>query len=455
MADYATLGHFLPYLLRRRLQAVLWPDGGGARFSALLLLVLMAGYGAGFGYLLNHGEAEEVEKFLPKLLIGLNAAWLSSALLVDFIPTLRPVTRPLPEHFPVSARQNVVTAFLLDLITLRRLFVLTWLLATLVVAPRHGLVPAFGLLLLLGGAVLSFNVRLLVALRRWRQPLLAAHAACLALMVWWIMHPEQPYYTGLGVAMALLPWALWAAQLYWLAPYFSARYLPAEAEQAPSSALARLPLEWKVYIRKTWLPLLMGLLFKVGLITATGLFFVKNGKITTQAYFYLAFFPVVGFTYVNNNLFGYLGPLVANELQRLGLTSRLLGLYARVVGPVLLLDCLLSAGLVLALFPASFWSLLWLLPLSAAALASIGLWGSLYQAKAVKKSIDFANLRNNVSTMMSLCSFAVVLPLYFVPWWWPRILLAVLVALSAIWPVRAVRRNDGELRRRLWQGIGA
>ena len=144
-----------------------------------------------------------------------------------------------------------------------------------------------------------------------------------------------------------------------------------------------------------------------------------------------------------------------NELQRLGLTSRLLGLYVRVVGPVVVLDCLVSAALLLGLFPASFWSLLWLLPLSAVALASIGLWGSLYQAKPVKKTIDFANLRNNVSTLMSLCSFGLVLPLYFVPWWWPRILLAVLVALSAIWPVRAVLRNDGELRRRLWRGIGA
>ena len=455
MADHATLGHFLPYLLGRRLRAVVWPDATGERWAAAALLVFMAGYGAGFGAMLNHRDSDSIGELLPKLIMGLNAAWLASALLVDFVPTLRPVTRPLPEHFPVSARQNVVTAFLLDLITLRRLLIAAWLLATLAVAPQHGLVPGFSLLLVLAGAVLSFNVRLLVALRRWRHPLLLAHAATLALMVWWIIHPEQPYYTALGVAMALLPCALWAAQLYWVAPYFSARYLPADTASASGPALARLPLEWKVYICKTWRPLLMGLVLKVLLVGASGLFFVKNGKLTNQAYFYLAFLPVIGFTYANNNLFGFLGPMAANELQRLGLTSRLLVLYARVVGPVVLVDCLLSAALLLGLFPSSFWHLLGLLPLSAAGLAALGLWGSLYKAKPVVKSIDFANMRNNVSTLMSLVSIGFGAVLYFVPWWWLRMLLTGLVTVSAVWPLRAVLANDGELRRRLWRGIGA
>ena len=451
------LGHFLPYLLGCRLRAVLWPAGGGARVIALGLLVLMAGYGAGFGYLLNHAEANDMSEVLPKLLVVLNAAWLASALLTDFMPTLRPVTRPLPEHFPVSARHNVVTAFLLDLITLRRLLVVAWLLTTLAVAPRHGLVPGFGLLLVLGGAAVSFNVRLLVTLRRWRHPLLAGHAATLALMVWWLAHPQQPHYRALGVAVAVLPWVLGAAQVYWLGPYFSARYLPVavSAASATGRVLARLPLEWKVYARKTWLPLLIGLVLKILMVGATGLLFVKHGRFTTQAYFYLGFMPVVGFTYANNNLFGFLTPLVANELLRLGLTRRLLGLYVRLVGPVLLVDCLVSAGLVLALFPASQWHLLGLLPLSAAALAAIGLWGSLYQAKPVVKAIDFANLRNNVSTLMSVCSLAVAALLYFIPWWWLRVVLAVLVTASAAWPISEVLSNNGDLRRRLWRRIGA
>ncbi|OGX87543.1 hypothetical protein [Hymenobacter glacialis] len=453
MADYATLGHFLPYLLGKRLRAVVWPDATGERVGVVALLVFMMGYGAGFGVLLNHRESDGISEVLPELLLVLNAAWLVSALVVDFVPTLRPVTRPLPEHFPVSARQNVVTAFLLDLISLRRLLSAVFLLAALVVAPRHGLVPGFGLLLVLGGAVLSFNVRLLGALRRWRHPLLLVHAATLALMVWWILHPTQPYYTALGVAMVLLPCALWAAQLYWVAPSFGARYLPADPAHAAGRALDRLPLEWKVYTRKAWLSLLMGLVIKVLLVGASGLFFVKNGKLTTQGFFYIAFLPMVGFTYANNNLFGFLGAMAANELQRLGLTSRLLVLYARVVGPVVLVDCLLSAVLLLALFPSSLWHLLGLLPLSAAGLAAIGLWGSLYKAKQVVKTVDFANMRNNVSSLMSMFSVGFAAVLYFVPWWWLRVLLAGLVTLSAVWPLREVLANDGELRRRLWRGI--
>ena len=35
------------------------------------------------------------------------------------------------------------------------------------------------------------------------------------------------------------------------------------------------------------------------------------------------------------------------------------------------------------------------------------------------------------------------------------IALAVVITASAYWPIRAVLRNDGNLRRRLWRGIGA
>ena len=257
--------------------------------------------------------------------------------------------------------------------------------------------------------------------------------------------------------MALLPWLLGAAQLYWLAPYFSARYQPTplSASAGAGSFTTRLPLAWKVYLRKVWLALLMGLVFKVFLMSLTAYMVRQGSKEGAQPVFYLVLQPVIGFTYANNNLFGFLASLAANELQRLGLTGRLLGLYGRLVGPVVLADCLVSAALLVGLFPRGYWSLLGLLPLSAAALAAVGLWGSFYQAKPVLKAVDFVNMRNNVSGWMSGASIALAAVLYFLPWWWARIALATLVAVSAYWPIRQVLRNDGELRRRLWQGIGA
>ena len=464
MADHPTLsprlGHFLPYLLWRRLRAVAWPAASGERAVFLLFLALTVLYGAGFGMLLNSStNSEKVADLLPSLLIGVNAMLLVSALLVDFMPTLRPIARPVPEHFPVSARLNVVTAFLLDLITLRRLTIVAGLLTALAVAPRHAQVPGFGLLLVLGAATLSFNFRLLFALRRWRHPLLGLHAVSLLLMGWWLSQPQQAYHVALGMGMALLPWALWAAQVYWLGPFFSARYLPAEAgsTSAPSQVLAHLSPEWKVYARKAWLPLLMGLVFKVLMVGLGGYMLGKSGRAPHTGFFsvfFMAFQPAIGFTYVNNNLYGFLSPLVGNELQRLGLTRRILWLYVRLVGPVLLVDCLISAALLLGLFPAMRGELLGLLPLAAAAFSSVGLWGSFYQAKPVVKAVDFANMRNNTSTLMSLCTMAFALFFYFVPWWWLRILVAALAVASAWWPVRAVLRNDGSLRRRLWGSIG-
>ncbi|RZK91832.1 MAG: hypothetical protein EOO62_33950 [Hymenobacter sp.] len=182
---------------------------------------------------------------------------------------------------------------------------------------------------------------------------------------------------------------------------------------------------------------------------------IKDGKVTNPGFFYLGLLPIVSFTYVNNNLFAYLGSLTANELVRLGLTRRLLALYLRLVLPVLFADCLLAVVLVLALLPASLWHLLGLLPLAGAALLSVGLWASLHHAKPVIKAIDFANMRNNTSGLMSGVSIGVGAALYFLPWWWARIALALLVAASAAWPVRQVLRNDGALRRKLWKGIGA
>ena len=468
MADLATLapasgrlGHFLPYLLRRRLRAVLWPADGGERTTVLLLLAIMMAYGAGFGAMLNHADSlDESADFLPTMLVGLNAAWLASALLVDFLPALRPVMRPVPEHYPVSARWNVMAAFLLDLITLRRLLVVATLLTAMAVAWRHAAVPGFSLLLVLGATVFSFNLRLLVALRRWRHPLMLAHLASLGLMLWWLAHPEAAYSTPLGVGMALLPWLLGAGQLYGLGPYFSARYLPQEAVPAATapasgSLLARLSPEHRAYFIKVWSLLLMGFVLKIVLlaINVVGLD-PDSDKLKSQSFFYLTLVPLAGFTYANNNLFGFVRTLAANEIQRLGLTRRVLLLYLRLVLPVVLVDGLLTALLLLGLFPRAFWSYLGLVPLGAAALTSLGLWGSLYQAKHVVKVMQFGNNRN-ASTLMSFATLGTEAALYFLPWWWARIALAAVITASAYWPIRAVLRNDGSLRRRLWRGIGA
>ncbi len=466
MADLATLvpasggrlGHFLPYLLRRRLRAVLLPADGGERATALLLLALTALYGVGLGVLLNHTDALDAAGGFEKMMLSLNASLLAAALFVDFLPAMRPVTRVVPEHFPVSARWNAVAAFLLDFITLRRLLIFTLLLVALAIAPRQAPTIGFSLLLVLGATVFSFNLRLLIALRRWRHPLLLAHLASLGLMLWWLAHPAAPYATALGLAMALLPWALGAVQLAWLGNYFSARFLPdtATAPAAPAGALlSRLQPEHRAYLRRVWGLLLLGLALK-GLLLGIARWQLANElPISKQYTFYLGLSGISGFTYINNNLFGFMQALAANELMRLGLTPRVLRLYARLVLPVVIVDSLLSVLLLLALFPTTVWSYMGLVPLYALALTSLGLWGSLYQAKPVTKAINFSNINKNNSTIMGLATVATAAGLYFLPWWWARIALAAVVTASAYWPIRAVLRNEGSLRRKLWRGIGA
>ncbi|MDQ2793678.1 MAG: hypothetical protein M3Y12_06685 [Bacteroidota bacterium] len=466
MADLATLapahggggrlGGLLPFLLRRRLLDVVWPADSGERTVALLLLALMVVYGVGLGFLLNHPSTDDPE-LLPNLTIALNAMWLASALLVDFLPSLRLVSRVVPEHFPLSARWNVVAAFLLNLITLRRLLVVTALLAAVLAVSHNALVPGFSLLLVLGATMFSFNLRLLVTLRRWRHPLMLAHLASLGLMLWWLAHPAASYTLPLGVGMAVLPWLLGAAQLYLLGPYFGARFLPDEvAPVAPASGslLARLSPEQRAYFQKVWVLLLMGLVIKVVMLVVTRWGLDGSEKLKRQPFLYLTLTPLMGFTYTNNNLFGFMKGLVANEVQRLGLTRRVLALYLRLVLPVVLIDCLLTALLLLGLYPRAFWPLLGLLPLGAAALTSVGLWGTLYHAKPVVKVMSLGTNKNS-STLMSFVTLGTAAGLYLLPWWWARIALAAVITASAYWPIRAVLRNDGPLRRKLWRGIGA
>ena len=64
-------------------------------------------------------------------------------------------------------------------------------------------------------------------------------------------------------------------------------------------------------------------------------------------------------------------------------------------------------------------------------------------------------MRNNHSTQMSMAIGATAVALYSLPWWWACRLVTALVARSAVGPVLAVLRNNGNLRRRLWRGIGA
>jgi hypothetical protein len=468
MADLATLappssggrlGHFLPYLLRRRLRAVLWAADGGERAVALLLLTLMALYGVGLGFLLNHADIMESGAGLTTIMLSLNATLLASALFVDFLPAIRPITRVVPEHFPVSARWNVVAAFLLDFITLRRLLILALLLAALATAPRHIAITGFSLLLVLGATMFSFNLRLLLTLQRWRHPLLLGHLASLGLMLWWLAHPAAAYAPALGLGMVLLPWVLGAAQVALLGGYFSARFLPDTATAtgaAPAGAiLSRLEPEHRAYLRRVWGMLLLGLALKLLLLALTRWQLSSGLPISKQYTFYLGLSGISGFTYVNNNLFGFMKALTANELMRIGLTPRVLRLYLRLVLPVVVLDGVLGALLVLALFPSTVWHYLGMVPLYALALTSLGLWGSLYQAKQVSKAVNFSNVNKNNSMLMGLVTVATAAGLYFLPWWWARIGLTLLIAVSALIPIRAVLRNDGALRRRLWQGIGA
>ena len=87
------------------------------------------------------------------------------------------------------------------------------------------------------------------------------------------------------------------------------------------------------------------------------------------------------------------------------------------------------------------------------ALLALGLWGSLFKAKPVRKNVDFSNLRNNASTLMNLLSIGLAAALYLMPWWWARIALALAVTLSALVPVRRMLSNHGPTRRQLWQAL--
>ncbi|MBT2557854.1 hypothetical protein J7E24_08660 [Hymenobacter sp. ISL-91] len=452
------LGHFLPYLLGRQLRAVFWPAGAGSQATVGLLGLLSVIYGLVLGYLLRHHDNLPTGT-LPKLLAAINGVLFATALLADFLPSYRAVRRPLPEPLPVSARLNATTAFVLDVVSVRRGLLLLFLLAALVASPEYWQPLGLSLLVWLSATALSFNLRLLLSVGRWRHPLFWLNLLCLSAAVFWLSREFElmagPWTGWVRVVAVAGPLLLWAAALWLVAPWFSARYMP-EPNYAPGTNgrwLARLSPEWKLYLRKVWPALAMGLVFKVLMLVASGLLVLKGNEGFMKSLFYFAFMPVISFTYVNNNLFGYRWAATADELQRLGLTARLLRLYLRLVLPVVAIECLLSAAILLGLFPPDRWHLLGLLPLSALPLLALGLWGSLLKAKPIHKMIDFSTMRNNASTLINFLSIAVAAALYLMPWWWARMALALVVTLTAIVPVRRMLGNHGPTRRQLWQAL--
>lgn len=457
MAHDGTLGHFLPYLLGRRLRAVLWPDAGEGRAALIFLTLFCILYGVVLAFMLNN-ENGIPSGFAQKLLFALNGILYASALLVDFVPTYRPVQPPLPDHFPVSGRLNLVTAFLLDLITVRRFLLLLFLLVALACAPHSWRPLGLNLLVLLSAGAASFNLRLLLSMGRWRHLLFALNVLCLVAAAGWLStFISLPLAATALVEVAIAgPLVLWGVALAGLGEKFSARHLAVAPESnAENQLLARLSPEWKAYLRKCWPALSVALVAKLVILGLSSQMTATRHGDPLNGVFWMSFLPIISFTYVNNNLFGIIGPVSANELARLGLTKRLLHLYLRLVGPVLLLDCLLSVVVLLALFPQQRWSLIGLIPLAAVAMLALGLWGSLYKAKAISKSIDLANMRNNASTLMNLLSIGVGATLFFMPWWWARIVLAIVVMASAWWPVQRVLRNEGGLRRQLWGALNS
>ncbi|OWP62503.1 hypothetical protein CDA63_14000 [Hymenobacter amundsenii] len=452
-----TLGHFLPYLLGRQLRTVFWPAAGESRAATLLLGALAACYGLGMGYALNHA-ARFPAGTVPKLLAGINAVLFASVLLADFLPTYRAVRRPLPEPLPVSARLNAATAFGLDLVSVRRGLLLVFLLLTLAAAPAFWQPLGLSLLVWGSAAALSFNVRLLLSVGGWRHPLLALNLLCLLAAAAWLggSGSEWPAVVkGLLMVLAVAgPLGLWVAGLWQVGPRFSARHMPEQTDEpAGNRWLARLSPEWKLYLRKAWPALLMGVAFKLVMLVAAGVLLLKGNDEFMKTLFYFAFMPVISFTYVNNNLLGYCWAATANELERLGLTPRLLTGYLRLVVPVVAVECLLSAGVLLGLFPRSLWGLLGLLPLSALPLLALGLWGSVYKAKPIRQKVDFSTMRHNASTLINLLSIGLAGALYLMPWWWARVALALAVTLSVLVPVSRILANHGPTRRQLWQAL--
>jgi hypothetical protein len=357
MAHVGTLGHFLPYLLGRRLKAVLWPDAGEGRAAIIFLSLISILYGAGLAYMLNH-ENDIPNGFAQKMLAALNSVLYVSALLVDFMPTYRPVQRPLPDHFPVSGKLNLVTAFLLDLITVRRIILWLFLVVALAGSPHSWRPLALNLVVLVSAGTVSYNLRLLLSMGRWRHPLFILNVLCLLAAAGWLSTLiTLPLTVAALTAGAVVgPLVLWGVALAGLGEQFSARYLTTAPEnKSENQLLARLSPEWKAYLRKCWPALAMALLFKLLLLVASGVLVGKGQSKSVSSFFYFSFLPVIGFTYVNNNLFGYLYSLSANELSRLGLTSRLLRLYLRLSIPILLLDASISGLVLLLVFPRSYW----------------------------------------------------------------------------------------------------
>ncbi len=126
----------------------------------------------------------------------------------------------------------------------------------------------------------------------------------------------------------------------------------------------------------------------------------------------IASMPIILFTYIYNNIWGYFKALALNLLINGGNYKVFLYQYCKLLWPILLIDFLVSVILLITFGVLSIPFFLYYLFYTAYAIA-LGTFGSFLMYFEIKKSLSFTSVRGNASLLINLLSLACLIPFSF------------------------------------------
>lgn len=437
------------YLTLYKIKGVLWPKSLETRVLIICIYVLVFAQGLCFKYLVIHNQ-----QIASQLINGLVILTFYICLLIDFIPVTKYIKPPLSDNFPVSQSLNLIMAFLLDLISIRRLLLLCLLISILISNPQLICDIAWIFLAWLSGSILSFNLRLIIVLKKWNNILFGINILILLLISYEFFNFDllQKKLAILIKIVLSLPIVFWCIGLLYFAPIFNYKTLFKLTEiRVFDIKNIECDPEIKGYLRKSWQILMLGKVCKIIILVI-----IFENTISIDAFsksiFSFALLPAISFTYANNNLYGQIYSITTNHIIRLGMTLKLVNVYFKLVIPVVIIDSLISIVMINIYQPTEYIILLKTVIISIPSFLTIGLWGSLWRAKAVVKDVGFHNLDNHSSNLVSIITLGLSTVMITLPSW-VVIWISLFITITIIIPLYQLIKNEAYTRNQLWKRV--
>lgn len=335
-------------LLKQRLTNIISIGEPVLMVLKLLLLAFAVLNGVGVAYMVSLVARQQSPAFAGNLLTGINLFCLLLAVAKDFFPAIRIGTLSIPRYYPVNFIMRIKLFFCMEMLGFYFLYFSVFYVTFSISAPAFSLYAVTGLIWLLAGAALSGAFRLYLLLQREK----AGYFLLLSLIAAAQIFACRFALEGSGLTIVLLSSMVAALAIFCLVIALQRQRLATnlgEVFPVASGINQGRSGFWqlfRIHARAAGLPLLVGFLLKGVMLFSFTVIFLKKGVIMFDSMFLykVSISPLIIYTYLYNNLWGYLYRLSNSMLLHNSGFKRMGRVYFSMIWIPLAIDFTLSAS---------------------------------------------------------------------------------------------------------------